>query len=218
MRSSNAQHWVLNYQYSDQSRTLRLEAYHKNYQQLLRSQPEWNTNGEGYARGFDLFYRDRGGINNLDYWISYSFIDSRRHWAHFQGQVQPSFAPQHNASFVSKYWINALKSQLGTSFNINDGFSYENPNLAGEMESKTKAFHSFNLSWSYLPRQNLIFHFEVTNVLGRDNVFGYEYSRLANADGNFRSVPIAQAAKRFIFFGIFYTLSTDKNANQLNNL
>lgn len=218
LRSSNAQHWVLNYQYSDQSRTLRLEAYHKNYQQLLRSQPEWNTNGEGYARGFDLFYRDRGGINNLDYWISYSFIDSRRHWAHFQGQVQPSFAPQHNASFVSKYWINALKSQLGTSFNINDGFSYENPNLAGEMESKTKAFHSFNLSWSYLPRQNLIFHFEVTNVLGRDNVFGYEYSRQANADGNFRSVPIAQAAKRFIFFGIFYTLSTDKNANQLNNL
>ena len=86
------------------------------------------------------------------------------------------------------------------------------------MESKTKAFHSFNLSWSYLPRQNLIFHFEVTNVFGRDNVFGYEYSRQANADGNFRSVPIAQAAKRFIFFGIFYTLSNDKNANQLNNL
>ncbi len=218
LRASNAQHWVLNYQYSDASRTLRLEAYHKDYEQLLRSNPEFNTNGKGYAQGIDLFFRDRGGISELDYWFSYSYIDSKRHWAHFEGTVRPSFAPRHNASLVTKYWIGALKSQLGTSININDGFSYENPNLSGEMESKTKAFHSLNLSWSYLPKPNLIFHVEITNVLGRDNVFGYEYSRQANADGNFRSVPIAQAAKRFIFFGVFYTLSSDKGANQLNNL
>ncbi len=218
LRSSQARHLVLNYQYIKNTHTFRIEGYYKDYAQLLRRNPDFNTSGNGYARGFDLFWRNRGGVNNLDYWITYSFIDSKRHWLHFENRVQPGFAPRHNASFVGKYWVENLKSQIGGSFNINDGYTYDNPNLPGEMESQTKAFHSLNLSWSYLPKPNLIFHFEITNVLGRENIFGYQYSSTADANGNFNEMAIPQAAKRFIFFGIFYTISSDKKANQLNNL
>lgn len=218
LRSTQAQHYVVNYQYLQKNHTLRIEAYYKDYQQVLRQNPNFNTNGTGYARGFDLFWRNRGGVKNLDYWFTYSFIDSERHWRHFENQVQPTFAPRHNASLVGKYWVGALNSQLGSSFIINSGYSYDNPNITGEMESRTKAYHSLNFSWSYLPKPNFIVHFEITNVLGRENVFGYQYSSAANENGQFSQMAIPQAATRFIFLGIFYTLSSDKKANQLNNL
>lgn len=218
LRSTQAQHYVANYQYLQKNHTLRIEAYFKNYQQVLRQNPNYHTNGSGYARGLDIFWRNRGGIKNLDYWFTYSFIDSKRHWRHFQEQVQPTFAPRHNAALVSKYWLGSLNSQFGSSFIVNSGYSYDNPNLVGEMESRTKAFHSLNFSWSYLPKPNLIVHFEITNVLGRENVFGYQYSSTANENGQFNQMAIPQAAKRFIFLGVFYTLSNDKKANQLNNL
>lgn len=218
MRASKAQHVVLNYQYSKGGRTLRFELYQKSYQELIRSNPSLNTGGDGFARGFDLFYRSRSGIKNLDYWITYSFIDSKRHWRGFQSQVQPSFAPRHNASIVGKYWVQRLNSQLGATYSINDGFSYHNPNLSGEMQSKTKLFNTLNFSWSYLPRPNLIIHLEVTNVLGSENIFGYQYSSNPNENGVYQEMAIPQSAPRFIFLGIFYTLSSDKKANQLNNL
>jgi len=218
LRASKAQHWVLNYQYSRKGRTLRVEAYHKAYRELLRQNPILNTSGNGYARGFDLFYRDRTGIKNLDYWITYSFIDSERHWRNFEGRVQPSFAPNHNASLVGKYWVSTLNSQMGMTYSINDGYTYHNPNKPGEMQSKTKFFNSLNFSWSYLPKPNLILHLEITNVLGSENIFGYRYGSEANQNGEFNEMAIPQSAPRFIFLGLFYTLSDDKKANQLNNL
>jgi hypothetical protein len=216
--SSSARHWVLNYQFTTKGLSFRLEAYHKKYNGLLRLADSYNSNGNGYAQGFDFFIRDRKSIRNLDYWLSYSYIDTKRHWKSFQNRVQPSFAPKHNASIVGKYWINKLNSQVGGSFNINDGYRYENPNIAGEMESKTIAFSSLNLSWSYLPRPNLIFHIELTNALGRENILGYQYGNTANSNGSFQEMAIPQSAKRFLFIGVFYTLSNDKKANQLNNL
>lgn len=215
---SKSEHYLINYQYSKGLRMLRVEAYVKNYQNLLKSAPSFRAGGRGYAQGFDLFYRDRKSIKNLDFWVTYSLVDSQREFGRFTEMVQPSFAPKHNASIVGKYWIDKLNSQLGASFSFNDGFRYDNPNVAGEMESKTKNFASLSLNWSYLPKPNLIFHVSVTNVLGRDNIFGYRYSPEPNQQGQFASLAMGQPADRFFFIGVFYTLSTDKKANQLNNL
>lgn len=215
---ARSEHYLINYQYAHNLRTLRIEAYVKNYQSLLKSEPTFRASGEGYAQGFDLFYRDRKSIKNLDFWITYSWVDSQREFGRFTEMVQPSFAPRHNASVVGKYWIEKLNSQLGASFSFNDGFRYDNPNITGEMESKTKHFASLSLNWSYLPKPNLIIHLAVTNVLGRDNIFGYRYSSQPNQQGQFSSLAMGQPADRFIFIGVFYTLSADKKANQLNNL
>jgi hypothetical protein len=38
----------------------------------------FNNSGLGYAKGLDLFWRDGKINNNLEYWVSYSYIDTER--------------------------------------------------------------------------------------------------------------------------------------------
>ena len=177
------------------------------------------NSGSGYAKGMDFFFRDRKTFKETDYWITYSFVDSKRSFNQFQTEVQPSFAPRHNISVVVKHFVPSLKSLIGASFAFNDGYTFTNPNVDKfEMNAKTKSFQNLSLSWSYLPKPNVIIHLACTNVLGRDNVFGYTFSPKTNTDGIFESIPQGQLAPRFLFLGIFLTLSKDKTANQLNNL
>ncbi|MCI0751460.1 MAG: hypothetical protein L0Y35_06445 [Flammeovirgaceae bacterium] len=75
---------------------------------------------------------------------------------------------------------------------------------------------SFN--WSYLPKPYVIVYFSCTNVLGRDNIFGYEFGNTQNGDGMYASRAIRQPARRFLFLGIFITLSKEKTINQLPSL
>lgn len=219
LEDAMANHFIANYQYSKKGYTLRFEAFHKGYKNLISTvNDETNTSGNGFAQGFDLFYRDNASFSGWDYWVTYSYVDSERKFGRYTTAVQPSFAPNHSASIVLKRFVSKLKSQIGGSWNWNDGLTYDNPNLPGEQESRAKDFSNLSLSWSYLPRANLIFHFACTNVLGRENVFGYQYSNQPNSSGQYASAPIIQGAKRFFFIGMFITFSKDKSANQLNNL
>jgi hypothetical protein len=222
--NTEAEHFILNYFIAKNGRTFRAEAFHKRYRKLLTfegsiQQPEQvSTDGHGIARGVDFFYRDNKSIRNTDFWITYSLVDAKRRSGTFKTAVQPGFAPLHNASVVAKHFVSALNSQLGMSFSINSGYAYHNPNLAGEQNAFTKSFQDLSLSWSYLPKPNLIIHFACNNVLGRENVFGYRYAQETNEAGIFPGMAIQQGAPRFLLLGIFLTLSSDKNANQLNNL
>jgi hypothetical protein len=216
---SKADHLQISFQHANQKRTLRAEAYYKDYRDFATIE---NMNleevGDGYARGFDVFYRERSVIKNADFWLTYSFVDSKRRYNGFETEVRPNFAPQHNFSAVMKYWIADLKSQVGGTFTWNSGIPYDSPNRAGEMESIAPDFASLSLNWSYLWKQNLIVHASVSNVTGRDNVFGYRYSNEADENGFYEREPIRQSAPFFAFIGVFWTISSDKSANQLNNL
>ncbi|WPR74982.1 TonB-dependent receptor [Algoriphagus sp. NG3] len=224
IENSESKHLILNYLYQKEGLMFRAETFYKTYDDLIRfegilSNPSQLRNaGAGYARGMDFFLRDRKSIKNTDYWISYSFVDSKRSYNQYEANVQPDFAPKHNFSLVVKHFIPAFNSQLGTSFSFNDGYTFTNPNESGQMNSKTKSYQNLSLSWSYLPKPNLIIHAAVQNVLGRENVFGYSYSENPNDQGVFESLAIGQPAPRFLFLGIFLTLSKDKTANNLNNL
>ncbi len=216
---SQADHLQLSYQHANQKRTIRAEVYYKDYQNLgVNERGEFLSTGEGYARGFDLFYRERSLLKNADFWVTYSYVDSKRRFGSFESQVRPSFAPVHNFSAVVKYWIGDLKSQVGGTFAWNSGMPYDSPNRPGEMESFSPDFASLSLNWSYLYRQNLIIHASVSNVLGRDNVFGYQYANTPDSNGFYDRAPIRQTAPFFAFIGVFWTISSDKSANQLNNL
>lgn len=224
LKNTEATHYILNYFYAGDSRTFRAEAFYKNYSNLAtfkgtaENPIQITENGNGYARGFDFFYRDKKSIQGMDFWLTYSFVDSRRSYATYETRIQPSFAPKHNGSAVLKRFVTSLKSQLGASWVWNSGYTYDNPNIAGEMESKTKMYSDLSVSWSYLPKPNVIIHMACSNVLGRNNIFGYQYAETPNETGHFASLPAGQGAKRFLFLGVFITLSKDKNANQLNNM
>jgi hypothetical protein len=224
LKNSQAKHLILNYLLQKDGITFRAESFYKSYDELilfegnLQNPLQLQNGGSGYARGFDLFFRDRKSVKNTDYWITYSFVNSKRSYNQYRSQVQPDYAPQHNFSVVIKHFVSSLKSQIGASFSVNDGYTFTNPNLPGEMNSKTDAFQNLSLSWSYLPKPNLIIHGAVTNVLGADNIFGYTYSLRPDEAGHYQGLPIRQSAPRFIVLGVFLTLSKDKDANMLNNL
>ncbi|UJP65108.1 TonB-dependent receptor [Mongoliitalea daihaiensis] len=224
LQNTEAIHYILNYFLTKNGRTIRAESFYKNYDGLVTYEGRRfayqaiQQQGAGFARGFDLFFRDQQTFENTDYWVTYSFVDSKRQFSTFQSQVQPGFAPKHSLAVVIKHFIPALKSQVGTSWSMNDGYTYTDPNLPGEMNSKTRGFQDLSLSWSYLPKPHLIIHLACSNVQGRDNIFGYNFSPTPNEAGQFDQLPIRQTAPRFLFLGIFITLSKDKSANQLNNL
>ncbi|MCU0420013.1 MAG: TonB-dependent receptor [Cyclobacteriaceae bacterium] len=232
LASEKAEHVILNYQVIKNNRTFRAEAYYKNYVDLVKfqsataqlpnafmpfAQPLLNT-GHGFAKGFELFWRDNQSVENVDYWISYSYLDTQRDYLNFPAAAPPSFASAHNFSVVYKHFVPAIKSQLGLTYSFASGRPYHNPNFAGFQNARTPSYQDLSANISYLPNPRIIIHFSCTNLLGRDNIFGYQFSPEAGADGHYASRAIRQAAPRFVFLGVFITLSKAKGINQLPSL
>lgn len=218
-------HYILNYQYSRSGKTFRAEAYYKQYYDLVKFDTPlaqynsvFSNDGSGFAKGIDLFWRDDKNIKNLEYWISYSFIDTQRDYRNFEAEVTPSFVAKHSTSIVTKYWINDWKSQIGLTHSFNSGRPYDNPNQTAFMAGKTKSFNNLSFSWAYLLSPQKILYLSVSNVLGTQNVFGYEYANNPDTSGNYQRRAITPTADRFVFLGFFWTISKDKKTNQLDNL
>ncbi len=225
LQMEKASHYILNYQHINNGRTFRAEAYFKDYDQLVKfdtEQPQFNSvysnSGDGYAKGLDVFWRDNKSINNLDYWVSYSYLDTKRDYRNFSVSATPNFAAQHNLSVVTKYWVEQLRSQIGFSFSYGSGRPYDNPNTAEFMAEKTKSYNNLSFNWAYLIDQQKILYFSVNNLLSINNVSNYQYSDTPNMDGVFDRRAITPPADSFFFVGFFWTISTDKKSNQLDNL
>jgi hypothetical protein len=223
--SEKASHYILNFQYNKNGKTFRAETYFKDYSNLVKFDTKmaaynsvYNNNGSGYAKGLDLFWRDGKSIKNLEYWVSYSYIDTERDYKNFSSQVTPNFVADHSLSIVTKYWINDWKSQIGFTNSYSSGRPYNNPNEMKFMNGKTKSYNSLSFNWAYLLSQQKILYFSVSNVLGSQNVFGYEYANNPDNVGFYNRKEIVPTADRFFFVGFFWTISNDKKDNQLRNL
>eukprot|EP00903_Cladosiphon_okamuranus_P000088 g88.t1 len=76
LESEEALHLLANWQWQKSGRTLRLEAYHKAYENLVvRNNDALSNQGGGYARGLDVYYRDKLSLRNSDFWVSYNQSD-----------------------------------------------------------------------------------------------------------------------------------------------
>ena len=221
--SEKASHYILNYQYSKNSKTFRAETYLKEYGKLVKFSGAneaiiYNNDGSGYAKGLDLFWRDGSSVKNLEYWISYSYIDTERDYRDFVTSATPSFVASHSLSIVTKYFITDWRSQIGFTHSFSTGRPYNNPNETEFMNGTTKAFNNLSFNWAYLLTDQKILYFSVSNILGTQNVFGYEYANSLNDNGVFDRKEVVPTADRFFFVGFFWTISQDKKSNQLNNL
>ncbi|NNC44648.1 MAG: TonB-dependent receptor [Winogradskyella sp.] len=225
LKAQKTSHYILNYQYVNDGRLFRAEVYHKEYSDLIKFDTEFATfdsnftnSGSGYAQGLDLFWRDNKSIKNVDYWFSYSYLDTKRNFNNFSQSAQPQFANNHNLSLVGKYWVDQLKSQIGISYQYASGRPYTDPNTDTFLGSRTKSFNSLSLNWAYLLSPQKILYFSVNNVLGFKNINGYQYTNTPNNDGTFNRRALRPAADQFFFIGFFWTISEDGTDNQLNNL
>ena len=221
----NASHYIMNYQYVNDGRLFRAEIYRKDYDNLAKfnsSMPmfdsEFNNNGSAYAQGLDIFWRDNKSIENMDYWVSYSYLDTERDYRNFPTAAQPNFANTHNFSVVGKYWVDDWKSQLGIAYTFASGRPYNNPNTNQFLGERTKSFNSLSLNWAYLVSPQKILYLSINNVLGFQNVTGYQYSNTPDANGVFNRRELQPSADSFFFVGFFWTISEDGRENQLDNL
>jgi hypothetical protein len=222
LQSEQASHFILNYQLIEDNRTFRAEAYYKRYDQLVKFPGQDFINsensGNGYATGFEVFWRDNRTFRNIDYWISYSYLDTERDYLNYPVGATPSFASAHNFSAVYKHFVPRLKTQFGATYSLASPRPYNDPNSNTFNGGRTPFYADLSLNLSYLPKNFLIIHFSCTNVLGRDNIFGYEFSATPDTNGVYAGRPVRQAAPRFLFIGVFITLSRDKTMNQLPTL
>ena len=223
--SENTSHFIANYQSVKQNQIFRIEGYYKAYNNLVKFDTQvpnftsnFNNNGSGFAKGIDVFWRQNQKIKNTDYWVSYSYLETERDYRNFPVAATPNFAPKHNFSFVAKHWVASWKSQLGLSYAFASGRNFTNPNKPGFLNDKTKTFNSLSLNCAYLIDQQKILFFAVSNALGTKNIFGYNYRNTPNGNGFFDRQARTPDADRFFVIGFFWTISSDKKSNQLNNL
>ena len=232
-----SQHYIFQVQRMTESRSLRLEAFYKKYDDLIKVQnianipgqyqpvqTAFNNQGNGFAKGAELFWRDKKTIKNIDYWVSYSYLDSERDFMNYPMSLKPGFASQHTISVVAKRFFPKMKLQTNMSFNYAKGRPYydivaENGQNIIRNEGSPKDFSSLNLSLNYLPnigkkdaKAFTVFVLSVSNVLGRKNIYGYNFSN----DGNFRSA-VVPPVNTFVFVGAFISLGVDKTQDAINN-
>ncbi len=208
----NATHYILNFQYQKDNRNFRIEAYYKDYDKLIKQnllEPSlFDNSGFGYAKGIDVFYRDTKTLKNTDFWISYSFLDTKRDYLNYPKEATPSFAAKHVLNLVYKYWINSLNTSVGATYTYASGRPYYNPNNPDFLSDKTKDYHDFSMNLSYLKTiagHFTIVYLSVENIFGISNVYGYRYS----PDGNVRKA-ILPSAPRSLFLGIFITFGDNQ--------
>ncbi|MCB0698441.1 MAG: TonB-dependent receptor [Chitinophagales bacterium] len=213
----NSIHYIANYQYMNNDRTLRLEAYYKDYNQLVRErltgafdpnsfrQPigSVDNSGYGYAQGLELFWRDKKSVKNGDYWISYSFIDTRRLFKNYIAEVQPDFIATHTLNLVTKYFVQKWHTQFNATYNYATGRPYYNPTNADFMGDRTPDYHNLSITVNYLKsfgKWFSVIYAGIDNVTNNKNVFGYRYS------GGTRS-PIVPPIYRSVFMGVNFSLT-----------
>ena len=225
LKPERADHYTISFQSFTNSRTFRVELYYKDYKDLVKMNggeyylpTTYNNSGSGYAKGLDLFWRDKTTIKNGDYWISYSYLDTKRDYRNFPFEAVPTFASKHNFSMVYKHWFGNLRSLAGVNFKYSSPRVYNDPNSLVFNSKKMIPYRSLDLSWSFLYRQNIIIYGAVTNVTGFKNEFGRSYASTQDQSGIYPSAAIQPSSNRFYVLACFITLTRKGNENQLDKI
>ncbi|WP_431212146.1 TonB-dependent receptor plug domain-containing protein [Puia sp. P3] len=229
---TKATHYIINYQKMSKDRIFRVEAYYKKYDDLIKTVPIYNNyyysiynnSGNGYAKGLELFWRDKKTIKDFDYWVSYSYLDTKRNYLNFTEKMTPNFAATHTASLVMKKFFTKIKSGFNLTYSYATGRPYYYIRQDGGkydlMETgKTKDYNSLNFSCEYVPtvgnpkaKTFVVWFASVSNVLGTNQVYGYNFSY----SGQYKQ-EINPPAKRFYFIGCFLSWGIDRSQDAINN-
>ncbi|MBN8719051.1 MAG: TonB-dependent receptor [Sediminibacterium magnilacihabitans] len=217
---TKATHYIINYIKTTTLQTFRVEAYYKKYDDLLKTFPAYDNSGTGDAKGIELFWRDKKTFKGLDYWLSYSYLDTKRNYLNFPQELQPSFAANHTASVVVKRFVSSINTGFNVTYSFATGRPYYNLMQNGNQyviadQGKTINYNSLGFSMNYLTSIGKafgVFVVSVTNVLDNKQVFGYNYSY----DGS-RKEAITPPAPQFFFVGLFLSWGVDRRQDAINN-
>jgi vitamin B12 transporter len=230
---SKASHYILQYQKMSSVYSFRTELFYKKYDRLYKTGTDGfgkevvaNTNGKGDAKGFEVFWRDKKTIKNTDYWISYSYLDTKRDFLNYPSLLEPSFATKHTASLVVKKFVMKWKTGFNAAYNFATGRPYYNLQYNSGLnkyvvadQGKTINYNNLSFSLNYLPylgntksNKFLVLVMSLSNVLGQNQVYTYNYS----ANGS-RKEAVTPPSRRFFFIGVFISFGVDRTQDAINS-
>jgi len=230
---SKAAHYIFQFLKQTKDCTFRSEIFYKKYDQLYKTARDVNNQdviannmGYGNAKGLEIFWRDKKTLKNVDYWISYSYLDTKRDFLNFPSAIQPSFATNHTASFVFKRFVLPWKTGFNLSYNFATGRPYYNityDNTQGKYaitdQGKTINFNSLSFSINYLPNLGkkdkktfAVWVLGINNVLNQNQIFTYNY----NNNGT-RKEAVTPPSRQFVFIGCFLSFGIDRTQDAINN-
>ncbi|MDE3214160.1 MAG: TonB-dependent receptor, partial [Bacteroidota bacterium] len=230
---ARATHYIAQYQRITGERTFRTEIFYKKYKDLFKTGMSGfgtfqaiNNNGFGDARGVEFFWRDKKTIPNLDYWVSYSYLDTKRDFLNYPFAIQPSFATRHTASLVLKKFVTPIKTQFNASYTFATGrpyydLAYDSTGHSFSLRNQgtTRDYNDLSLSINFLPSVGkthakgfIVYILSLTNVLGARNVYTYNFS----ANGAHK-VAVTPPSTRFLYLGCFISIGVDRTQDEINN-
>jgi hypothetical protein len=228
---TKATHYILQYQRVNRLITFRTELFYKKYEDLIKTglqqyRPIATGNaGFGDAKGIEIFWRDKKTIKSVDYWISYSYLDTKRDYLNFPSAIQPNFAARHTASFVVKKFVTKWKTQFNAAYNYGSGRPYYfiAPTGSGEYKFTDRGtapdYHNVSVSFNYLPsigkkdaKAFAVYVLSVSNVFGFNQVYNYQYSY-----NGARKEAIVPPSKIFVFIGAFISFGIDRSQDVINS-
>ena len=218
LEPEEATHFILNYQYKLKNRLFRIEGFYKSYNDLVTykfvndpNPGDYANNGYGFAKGIDIFYRDSQSIKNGDFWISYSLLDTKKLYQDYLAYATPKFFSKDNLSVVYKQWISSIKSFIGMSYTYASGRPYYDPNkpVSEFLTDRTKDYNNLSINCSYdlsaITKIPVTFYASVSNVLGSNNIYGYN-NAYNTTTKSYDLIPILPQAGRFYLIALFMTL------------
>jgi hypothetical protein len=183
-----------------------------------------NNNGYGDAKGVEFFWRDKKTLKNVDYWISYSYLDTKRDFLNFPFAINPNFAAKHTASFVLKKFVQKLKTNLNGSYNYASGRPYYHINYEGGRykfadRGEIPDYHNVSFAVNYLPfigKQNpksyTVYVLHVSNIFNIRQTYGYQYSY-----NGIRKEAIVPPSRMFVYLGVFISFGVDRSDEVINS-
>ena len=222
---SRSVHYVLNYSKKANNRFFRTEVYYKKYKDLVRTYPGVALGGDGYAQGLELFWRDKKTVRNLDYWLTYTYLDTKRDYLNYPQSIRPSFASPHTFTIAVKRFFQGIAANVNVSYSYAGGRPYYDIRASGDAGTRiydSGSAHPYNVLNLHVSKMMTFFRkskfrdysgfaFGANNVLGTRQVFGYNYSY----NGQFRT-PVTLPATRFYFLGVFMSLGIDRTEDLLD--
>lgn len=228
---SRADHYIGQYMVNTGLTVFRAEVYYKKYRELIktgfsngREGLAINNNGYGDAKGFEFFWRDKKSIKNFDYWVSYSYLDTKRDFLNFPYAITPNFAAKHTASLVMKKFVLPWKTGFNASYTYSSSRPYYNIVYDGTQYRFTDRglvpdYHNVSFSLNYIPtigKQNAksfaVYVLSINNIFNIKQTFGYQYSY-----NGYRKEAIEPPSRMFVFIGAFFSFGLDRTQDAINN-
>jgi vitamin B12 transporter len=225
-----ATHYIAQFQRVVNQQSFRAEIFYKKYHNLEKTtlttgqEMAINNNGFGDAKGIEFFWRDKKTIKNLDYWISYSYLDTKRDFLDFPYAITPNFAAKHTSSLVVKKFVQKMKMNLNVAYNYASGRPYYNIEFDGTNYKFTDRgmipdYHNVSFAINYLPfigkkdpKSYTVYVLSVSNIFNFKQTYGYQYSY----DGT-RKEAIVPTSRMFVFIGAFISFGIDRSEEVINN-